>query len=79
MVEMRIQGNVDALANLGGGLLASAQYDSVKIWDVATGERVLTLETSGVKSLVEMGDGRLATGSNDDLKVWMPLDKFNFL
>jgi WD40 repeat protein len=61
--------------SLDGKRLASASNDqTVKVWDVATGQETLTLKghTSGVLSVAFSPDGqRLASASNDQtVKVW---------
>jgi COMPASS component SWD3 len=58
-----------------GRLLASASSDqTVKLWDVATGQEVRTLRghTDGVWSVAFSPDGRLlASGSGDQtVKLW---------
>ncbi len=65
---------VIALTMLGDGRLASGSRDnSIKLWDVQTGQCVQTLQghSKEVTALTMLGDGRLASGSNDkSIKLW---------
>ena len=62
------------VVELGDGRLASCSGDeSVRVWDVSTGECVKTLEghEDCVDCVVELGDGRLASCSYDNtVRVW---------
>ena len=63
-----------SLAVLQGGRLASGSRDQmIKIWNLATGACVATLEghEGAVVALAVLEDGRLASGSDDaTIKVW---------
>ena len=63
-----------SLAALEGGRLASGSTDGmIKIWDLATGACVATLEghEETVCSLAVLAGGRLASGSSDEkIKIW---------
>ena len=67
-------GWVTALAACERGKLASGSADNtIKIWDVVTGECERTLDghTDGVKALVACAGGKLASGSRDEtIKIW---------
>jgi WD40 repeat protein len=69
-------GGVWAIAfSVKGSTLASGSGDSnVRLWDVATGECLKTLQghTKGVRSVAFSPDGRtLASGSEDEtIKLW---------
>ncbi len=65
---------VFVLTVLGDGRLASGSFDqSIKLWDVKTGQCVQTLQrhSEEVTALTLLGDGRLASGSSDSsIKLW---------
>jgi len=65
---------VYCVVELGDGRLASCAGDeSVRVWDVSTGECMQTLEghEAAVYCVVELGDGRLASCSDDgSVRVW---------
>ena len=73
---MAHEDSVLCLAVLEGGRLASGSADQmIKIWNLATGVCVATLEGHGgtVYSLAVLEGGRLASGSVDifdNIKIW---------
>ena len=57
----------------GGKTLVSADSDTIKLWDTASGDEKLSLVTalSEITSLAISPDGKmLASGSSDAIKVW---------
>ena len=76
------EGDVNYVAKLDGGLLASGAGDGVKVWNVATGDCVSTFvgHHGTVCALAKLDGGLLASGAEDGLvKVWMPSGEFDFL
>jgi WD40 repeat protein/serine/threonine protein kinase len=54
-----------------GKLLAAASMGTVKLWEMASGNGVLTLQDEKVECAAFSTDGkRLASGSNETVKVW---------
>ncbi len=76
-LDKTLQGHsepVSALTLLGDGRLASGSYDnSIKLWDVQTGQCVQTLRghSGSINALTMLGDWHLASGSHDkSIKLW---------
>ena len=69
------RGMVSAVAFLPDGRRAlSGSYDNtLRLWDLETGETLRTFEghTSGVSAVAVLGDGRALSGSDDNtLRLW---------
>jgi len=62
-----------------GKLLATERYGHPEIWDVASGQVTMKLETSGVESLAfgpgAGGDEVLATSTKDTATLWDPVSR----
>ena len=67
-------GEVRAIVALPDGRLASGSADNtIRLWDVATGEETARLagHTGEIRAMVVMPDGRLASGSADTtIRLW---------
>ncbi len=66
--------NTLAISSDGRYLISGSADDTIKIWEMATGEEIRTLEghSSPINTLVLSGDGRtLASGASDSsIKLW---------
>jgi WD40 repeat protein len=61
------------VAMLPDGRIVSGSDETLRIWDVATGRTLATLQghTASVKSLAVLPDGRVVSGSDDKtVRVW---------